>query len=450
MPRAIDTERHPGTVIGERLREAERELIATAVYARGAAASLVGVVTPAIFQHEAHRTLWAAVERAAREGLEPSPIQLIASGLDLAALDAISGLEFDVAGATSAIPALGHWRAANAASRAYALLQAAESSLARVAFTASAVTEATAGLAPALAQVARELVPERGTNNLREAVAEYVRSTRAGETRQVVGSWGLQVLDERLGSLRAGTMHIGCAFPGHGKSTLGLQAARATAARGRRVLYVTTEMLRHELAMRVLCAENGYSPRELERRIRADMADFEGAEVAELIVPEDRQRDVDAIAAMVRTARQQDAPYSVVVLDYLQMLTGPGETEYERLSYIAYRIKQLALDEGVACVVMAQVNRTADSAKLPSMRTLRGSSAIEDAADSVVAMYRMDKGDATGSAYEMLVRIDKARNGEPGDVATGPNGQNRIMLGAGTFAMFEPNRAPDELREAFQ
>jgi replicative DNA helicase len=328
--------------------------------------------------------------------------------------------------------------------RAYGLLQAAEAGLARAAFTAEAVTEATAGLGPALAVVNRDLAPQRADETLLEAVAEYVRTTRAGESQQVVGSWGLQALDERLGSLRAGTMHIVCAFPGHGKSTLGLQAARATSARGFRVLYVTTEMLRAELAMRVLCAENGWSPRSLESAIRGEADDLAGHDVASRIVPEDRQRDVDAIAAQVRGARQGDKPFGVVVLDYLQMLAGPGETEYERLSYIAYRIKQLALDEAVACVVMAQVNRTAASDKMPSMRTLRGSSAIEDAADSVVTMFRTDRGDAGATWYEMCVRIEKARNGQPGDVTTD---KERIQLGAGTFRMYEPNRIPDETRE---
>lgn len=440
-------ERHPLTVLGERTLDAERVLVATAVYAPGAASRLVGHLPAKDLRSERLRALWEAVERLARAGSNVNELEVVAAGLDMAILDEVQGLAHAVGSAASPVPALRTWRAAHAAMRAYGLLQAAESGLARAAFTAEAVNEATAALGPAIANVNRELVPQRGDETLLDAVAEYVRTTRAGESQQVVGSWGLQVLDERLGSLRAGTMHVVCAFPGHGKSTLGLQAARATAARGHRVLYVTTEMLRSELAMRVLCAENEWSPRTLEAEIRSGGSDVSGHAVAAGIVPEDKQRDVDAIAAQVRGARQAEKPYGVVVLDYLQMLTGPGETEYERLSYIAYRIKQMALDEGVACVVMAQVNRTAASDKMPSMRTLRGSSAIEDAADSVVTMFRTDRGDSQRTWYDMGVRIEKARNGQPGDVTTK---DEQIHMGAGTFRMYQPNRGPDAVYEAMR
>lgn len=435
-------ERHPLTVLGERVHEAERVLVATALYAPGAAARLVGSLAADDLRHERLRALWQAIERLERSGQPVTEIELIASGIDMALLEEVTGLEFDVAGAESPTHAWRAWKSASVAMRTFALLQAAESALARTAFTPKAVTEATIGLAPAIAALQLDLMVDRTQTTLLDALAEFVRSTQAGEARQVVGSWGLSVLDERLGSLRAGTSSIVCGFPGHGKSTLGLQAARATAARGGRVLYVTTEMLRHELAMRVLCAENTVSPRELEARIRGGDIGLRGHEVAERILPEDRQRSIDAIAALVRTERVSGRPFALVVLDYLQMLSGPGDNEYERLTYIAYRIKQIAVDESCACVAMAQVNRTAQANGPPSMRTLRGSSALEDSADAIVSQYRFDRTDATGSSYLLGLRIDKARNGEPGDV------QGRVLMGAGTFDLWEPDRVPDAAYEA--
>lgn len=440
--------RHPLTILGERLRDSERVLIATALYARSAAAGLVGALTVEDLRSERLGAIWSVVERLAREGQPVNELEVVAAGLDMAHLDEVQGLQAAVRG-SAPLPALRSWRAARAAMRGYGLLDAAQAALAHAPFTAEAVAEATSGLVAALALVNRELVPERANESLLDAWAEYVRSTRAGQSRQVVGSWGLPVLDERLGSLRAGTMHVVAAFPGHGKSTLGLTAARATASRGGRVLYVTTEMLREELTMRVGCAENGKDPRDLERSIR-NGDDLTGHATQSMIVAEDRQRDIDAIAGLVRAARQADKPFAVVVLDYLQMLKGAGETEYERLSYIAYRIKSLALDEGVSCVVMAQVNRTAQADTMPSMRSLRGSSAIEDAADAVVMMRRMDRtSDVSGKYhfYPMGLRIDKARNGTPGDVSTDKDGRDKITMTCGTFRMEQPNAIPDATYE---
>ena len=429
-------------VLGERLREAEAALVATAIYARGVAASMVGAIDGSALRQEAHKALWQAVERAVRDGREPTELELIAGGLDMAHLDAVRGMEFEVAGARSGEDSTRTWRAALTAMRTHAVLEAGQSALARAAFTSRDVLEAAMGVAPAITTLCEELAVDRGTATMEEAMQAFVAETRSGRARQVVGSWGLPEFDERLGSLRAGTLSVVIAFPGHGKSSFGLQAARATAKRGGRVLYVTTEMLRGELAMRLLCAEEHLTPRDLEIGIRRGegVAD-DMREWGRLIVPEDKQRHVDAIAAQVRSARLQGRPYSVVVADYLQMLTGPGDGDYERMSYVAYRLKQLALEDDCAVLSMAQVNRTADRMDVPSMRTIRGSSAIEDAADAIVAAFRHDREKDGPSHYVVKAAIEKARNGSPGLL------RHPLCLGAGTFNLWQPSYPPESVEE---
>lgn len=435
-------QRDPLTVLGERLREAEAALVATAIYARGVAGALVGAVDSSAFRQESHRALWQAIEAVSRDGREPNELALIAGGLDLVHLEAVRGLEFEVARSATGEEALRVWRCALAAMRTHSVLEAGQAALARATFEPKAVLEAAMGVAPAITVICEELAVDRGALTMEEAMQAFAAETRAGRARQVVGSWGLPELDERLGSLRAGTLSVVIAFPGHGKSSFGLQAARATAKRGGRVLYVTTEMLRSELAMRVLCAEERQNPRELEQALRR------GETVADdirawgrLITPEDKQRHVDAIAAQVRAAKLQGRPYAVVVADYLQMLTGPGDGDYERMSYVAYRLKQIALEDDCAVLAMAQVNRTADRMDVPSMRTIRGSSAIEDAADAILAVYRHDREKDGPANYRVKAAIEKARNGSPGLL------RHEMYLGAGTFELWQPSYPPDAVEE---
>ena len=80
-----------------------------------------------------------------------------------------------------------------------------------------------------------------------------------------------------------------------------------------------------------------------------------------------------------------------------------------------------------AVLAMVQPNRAGSKAEgIPTMHDIRGSSAVENAADTVISMVRADPF-APGFSYPLVLSVQKARNGRPGGLG------GEYELGAGTF-----------------
>lgn len=78
-----------------------------------------------------------------------------------------------------------------------------------------------------------------------------------------------------------------------------------------------------------------------------------------------------------------------VFVDYLQLLRPDGGSrgQYEDLTSISRAMKQVVISTGVPMILGSQLKRTED-AKKPSLSDLRGSGAIEEDADIVLAIHR--------------------------------------------------------------
>lgn len=260
-------------------------------------------------------------------------------------------------------------------------------------------------------------------------------------------STGMPDLDELLGGgLRAGQLVVVAARPAMGKSTFAFDLCRhAAVVEGVGAVYVSLEMSRRELSLRLLAAEGGVDMRWLQT---ADLTRLGGAEGQ--VVREAWQRaqgapleivdPVDAswasISQHIRSAhRRVGGGPMIAVVDYLGLVALEGRggevSRQNGLQEVSRRCKQLAKALGIVVVLVSQLNRGPElrADHRPMMADLRETGSLEQDADIVVLLYRPDYYEPTERAGEADVIVAKQRNGQAGTVP---------MVFQGHYSRFRP------------
>ena len=265
--------------------------------------------------------------------------------------------------------------------------------------------------------------------------AEDLLASLAGDEGEAVVSFRLPSLDRVMGGgLKRGTLSLVLGHSGHGKSCMGLQAAVRAAESELRVLYVSTEMGGREMVARAASWQAEWESMSFMRTltIGTEKARKALGQAAELSIEvNDKISTIGLVEARVMRAIGAKQPFGLVVLDFLQMFRGPGEQEHEKLAGIAYDAKHLARRAEIPVLAMVQPKR-GESAPTgpPSMHSIRGSSTIQNAADTIISVYSDQSGNP-GDPYDFTINVEKARNGQPGEL------RSKFQLGAGTYRITE-------------
>lgn len=208
---------------------------------------------------------------------------------------------------------------------------------------------------------------------------------------------GLKDLDERIGGIHPGELVVIAGRPGMGKTALGGTIAEGAAQRGYPVAFVTAETPAPKITQRLLARATGIENRnlrrgqvdELELRLIVEKAGAIGGLPLWFL---DSDRSWDRIKAKIRALKLREARLSLVVIDYVGLLSAPvpGGERYLEIGRISSEAKGLAMELELALVLLSQLNREVENRldKRPKLSDLRESGCLEQDADIVGLLYR--------------------------------------------------------------
>lgn len=382
---------------------------------------------PSAFGHPAHQELCAAIFALAAKGapVDPVTVREYFSRQDhTQALDALGGEEY-----FATLVDEGHL---SGRVEPYHLELIRDRALRRVVRShAAKALELAADLREDLTEALRESIEALAASvapmQRRRAVAvkhdlwpvmEQIEA-RNRQTEQLDGiPTGLHGLDALLQGLRPGQLVLLAARPSMGKTSLALHVARAAAAAGHGTFVASAEMSRQELVERMLGAEAQVNlrARPLRDGDYTQLAHAAGILSALPIVIDDA---AVSTPAEIRLAAQYHAATSgvgakLLVLDYLQLLRGSGNTRNEEVAGISRALK-LELAKGLQLPVLAlsQLSREGEKqGRRPRLSDLRDSGALEQDADVVLFLHQTPE---QAAIKQVTVEVAKQRNGPTGE-----------------------------------
>ena len=256
--------------------------------------------------------------------------------------------------------------------------------------------------------------------------------TRSQTDGVVTGlSTGFVGLDKITTGLHEDNLIILAARPAMGKTALALNIAQYIAVKEKKpVAIFSLEMGAESLIERMLASEGmveGYhlktgnlSVEEWSRLVHAQGNLYD----APIFVDDTAGIRISEIRSKARKLAQEPGGLGVIIIDYLQLITGSkGENRQQVVSEISRELKILAKDLKVPVIALSQLSRAVEQRqdKRPMLADLRESGSIEQDADIVAFLYRdayyqKEQADSQEANNVTELILEKNRHGSLGTV----------------------------------
>ena len=229
---------------------------------------------------------------------------------------------------------------------------------------------------------------------------------------------GFDTINAKIGGMHHSDLMILAGRPGMGKTSLATNIAFNASRRwmrdlqdgiapaesvGAKVAFFSLEMSADQLATRILSEQARISAEALRmgKISKAEFHQLAGAaaelENLPLYIDDTGGLSISSLHTRVRRLqRRHNNEIGLVVVDYLQLLTGTGrgsnENRVQEISEISRGLKTLAKDLNVPVLALSQLSRAVEQRedKRPQLSDLRESGSIEQDADMVWFVYRED------------------------------------------------------------
>ncbi len=237
---------------------------------------------------------------------------------------------------------------------------------------------------------------------------------------------GFVDIDRLTAGFHENQLIIVAARPAMGKTVFALNVAVNAALAGKSVAIFNLEMDAVQLANRILSSVgqiegkkflSGNFNNDDWTRLNEAISQLSDAKI---FINDMTESTIGAIRSKCRRLASSDAGLDLVIIDYLQLISGGknyGTNRQQEVSDISRALKLLALELHIPIIALAQLSRSVEQRedKRPIMSDLRESGSIEQDADIVSFLYRDSyykkgaSGEGNASVSEFI--IGKHRNG---------------------------------------
>ena len=253
---------------------------------------------------------------------------------------------------------------------------------------------------------------------------------KASKTKETVTGvpTGFIDLDYKTSGFQPSDFILIAARPSMGKTAFVLNVVDHVAVKkGIPCMVFSLEMSKEQLVNRMLSMESNVDSQKLRTGTLTDSdwdAVVEGVGIiggSKLIIDDTPGISISELRSKCRKMKLEHG-LGMVIIDYLQLMTGSGKSSDNRqqeISEISRSLKALAREMQAPVVALSQLSRACETRTdhRPMLSDLRESGAIEQDADVVMFLYRDDYYNKdTEHPNEAEVIIAKQRNGPIGTV----------------------------------
>ena len=253
---------------------------------------------------------------------------------------------------------------------------------------------------------------------------------KASKTKETVTGvpTGFIDLDYKTSGFQPSDFILIAARPSMGKTAFVLNVVDHVAVKkGIPCMVFSLEMSKEQLVNRMLSMESNVDSQKLRTGTLTDSdwdAVVEGVGIiggSKLIIDDTPGISISELRSKCRKMKLEYG-LSIVIIDYLQLMTGSGKSSDNRqqeISEISRSLKALAREMQAPVVALSQLSRACETRTdhRPMLSDLRESGAIEQDADVVMFLYRDDYYNKDSEMKDMAeVIIAKQRNGPIGTV----------------------------------
>lgn len=415
--------------------EAERSLLGSMLISKDACNEILSLATVDDFYLDSHRILFESMQAIDSQNNPVDVTTLTSYLMDKKSLDKVGGVEY-LLQLSESVPTTAHSH--------YYLKILNEKSLLR-----KLIQQSTQIIENAYGEVdnINDFIGEAEKNFL-----NVTRDRNAGEFKDVKSviqsvtdrlimlqkqngeisgvKTGYYDLDKLTSGFQRGDLIILAARPSVGKTAFALNVAYNVSYKSDEAVAVfSLEMPAEQLIQRIICsagslkAESLRSGSILKESNERYYAAADKVSKCNLYIDDTPGIRVGEIAAKCRRL-QRDHGLKMIIIDYLQLISGPAnsrESRQQEVSDISRQLKMIARELKVPVIALSQLSRSVEKRdnKRPVLSDLRESGAIEQDADIVSFIHREDYQDPkkeaeTQGATDII--IAKHRNGALADI----------------------------------
>ncbi|MBU4262234.1 MAG: replicative DNA helicase [Proteobacteria bacterium] len=257
----------------------------------------------------------------------------------------------------------------------------------------------------------------------------FERVTALAERKELITGVpsGFDQFDKMTAGLQAGDLIILAGRPSMGKTALAMNIVQNTALQhGTSVGVFSLEMSKAQLGLRLLCSLSKVDSNDLRTGFIKDndwpKLTRAAGELSKSKIFIDDTPALSVLEMRAKTRRlKAENDIGLVVVDYLQLMSGRSDSREQEISTISRSLKAMAKELDIPVIALSQLNRSLESRpnKRPQLSDLRESGAIEQDADLICFIYRdevYNKAEDNPKRGIAELIIGKQRNGPTGTV----------------------------------